>query len=286
MQEIATHIFMETGYPGVTLGAINWSHGLILIDSPLRCDDARLWRSSLLNLGGGIDRLVINLDAHYDRTLGVRALECTVIGHEKINQAYRTRAMTFKASSSETGSEWELYNSLGSVRWAPPEITFTEELVLHWEEDASLRLEYHPGPATGSSWVVMPHQKVIFLGDAVVADQPPFLAQADLATWQESLQLLLTPDYQNYLFVGGRNGLLTHNHVRLMLDFLVEVHQGMEKLAVNRAQPEETQNLVMPLLSQFRVPSERLTLYTNRLKYGLFQYYLRHYRPNTNDLEE
>lgn len=182
MQEIATHIFMETGYPGVTLGAINWSHGLILIDSPLRCDDARLWRSSLLNLGGGIDRLVINLDAHYDRTLGVRALECTVIGHEKINQAYRTRAMTFKASSSETGSEWELYNSLGSVRWAPPEITFTEELVLHWEEDASLRLEYHPGPATGSSWVVMPHQKVIFLGDAVVADQPPFLAQAgDLA---------------------------------------------------------------------------------------------------------
>lgn len=107
-----------------------------------------------------------------------------------------------------------------------------------------------------------------------------------LATWQESLQLLLTPDYQNYLFVGGRNGLLTHNHVRLMLDFLVEVHQGMEKLAVNRAQPEETQNLVMPLLSQFRFPSERLTLYTNRLKYGLFQYYLRHYRPNTNDLEE
>ena len=31
MQEISDHIFIETAYAGVTLGAINWPHGLILI---------------------------------------------------------------------------------------------------------------------------------------------------------------------------------------------------------------------------------------------------------------
>ena len=77
MQELAHHVYIETGYAGVTLGAINWSHGLVLIDAPFRAEDARSWRSALLNLGGGVDRLLVNLDAHFDRTLGVRAMDCT-----------------------------------------------------------------------------------------------------------------------------------------------------------------------------------------------------------------
>lgn len=286
MQEIAPHVFVETAYPGVTLGAINWQHGLILIDAPLRAEDARLWRSSMLNMGGGIDRLVVNLDANYDRTLGVRALECTIIGHEKINQAYRSRPVTFKAGSGETGSDWEVYNNLGSIRWAPPEITFTEEMQLHWDDRSSLHLEYHPGPATGASWAILPDQGILFVGDAVIADAPPFLAQADLPAWQEALRYLLSPQFQNYLLVGGRNGLLTHNHARLMLDFLVEVHQKMEELAERKAQPDETTALVEPLLSRFRFPEEKLTQYTNRLRHGLHQYYLRHYRPSSTDIEE
>jgi len=65
MQEIAPHIFIETAYPGVTLGAISWPHGLILVDSPYRTDDVRVWRTSLLNMSGGIDRILVNLDAHF-----------------------------------------------------------------------------------------------------------------------------------------------------------------------------------------------------------------------------
>ena len=51
MQELAPHIFIETAYPGVTLGAINFPHGLIMIDAPLRPDDIRLWRATLFNIG-------------------------------------------------------------------------------------------------------------------------------------------------------------------------------------------------------------------------------------------
>jgi hypothetical protein len=66
MQEITPQVYIETGYAGVTLGAINWPHGLILIDSPFRADDARSWRSSLLNMGGGVERMIINLDAQWN----------------------------------------------------------------------------------------------------------------------------------------------------------------------------------------------------------------------------
>ena len=99
MQEIAPHVYIEPGYAGVTLGAINWPHGLILLDSPFRQEDTRSWRSALLNLGSGAERMLVNLDAHFDRTLGTRAMDCTVVGHEKMAQAFRNRPVTFKTQA-------------------------------------------------------------------------------------------------------------------------------------------------------------------------------------------
>ena len=77
MQQIKPGIYFEDGYLGVTLGALVFSHGTIMIDAPLRPEDARAWRSALLNLRGGSSRLLVSLDAHLDRTLGTRAMECT-----------------------------------------------------------------------------------------------------------------------------------------------------------------------------------------------------------------
>ena len=81
MQAIARDVYLENQYLGVTLGVINLSHGLIQIDAPLTPEDGRAWRAALLNLGGSAERLLINLDAHPDRTLGIRAMDCTVIAH-------------------------------------------------------------------------------------------------------------------------------------------------------------------------------------------------------------
>ena len=41
MQEIAQGIYVENSYTGVTVGAINLSHGLLLVDDPPRPEDAR-----------------------------------------------------------------------------------------------------------------------------------------------------------------------------------------------------------------------------------------------------
>jgi len=106
MQEIAPQIFIETGFPGVTLGAINWSHGLVLIDSPFRLEDTRFWRSTLQTLGGGVDRLLVNLDAHFDRTLGARAMECTIVGHEKMAQVNEERNVARTTPGLEQVQAW------------------------------------------------------------------------------------------------------------------------------------------------------------------------------------
>jgi glyoxylase-like metal-dependent hydrolase (beta-lactamase superfamily II) len=285
MQELAHHVYIETGYAGVTLGAINWSHGLILIDSPFRPEDTRSWRSALLNLGGGIDRLLVNLDAHFDRTLGVRAMDCTVIGHEKMAEIYRNRPVTFKTQGNETGAEWELYNGLGSIRWVPPEITFTDRLMIHWDEHP-LSLETHPGPSTGAIWAVLPDQHIAFVGDALVPDQPPYLYSADLPAWIETLKPLVTPEYQDYLLISGRSGPVAHQQVRKQIAYLERAHQLIEELAHKKAHPSETESLVPALLSDFDIQPQHEEQYRHRIQYGLYHYYIHHYQPTEEEINE
>lgn len=285
MQELAHHIYIETSYAGVTLGAINWSHGLILIDAPFRPEDARSWRSALLNLGGGVDRLLINLDAHFDRTLGVRAMDCTVVSHEKMAEIFRNRPVTFKTQGTETGAEWELYNGLGSIRWVPPEITFTEQLMIHWDE-APLLLESHAGPSTGAIWAILPEQHIAFVGDALVPDQPPFLASADLPAWINALKPLLTPEWQDYLLISGRNGPVAHQQIYRQINFLEKVEHLLAQMARQKAPASETEQLVSGLLGDFDIPPQREQPYRHRLQYGLSHYYIRHYQPTEEEIPE
>jgi glyoxylase-like metal-dependent hydrolase (beta-lactamase superfamily II) len=285
MQELAQHVYIETAYAGVTLGAINWSHGLILIDCPFRAEDVRAWRSALLNLGGGVDRLLINLDAHLDRTLGTRSMDCTVLGHDKMAGVFRNRPVTFKAQGSETGAEWELYNGLGSIRWAPPEITFTDQMVIHWDNNP-LRLEYHPGPAAGAIWGLLPETRIALVGDAVTLNQPPYLGGADMPAWIASLELLLTPAYREYLLVSGRGGLAAQKDVREQIAFLKKALQQIETLAKTTSNPEDTARLVPGLLKSFTVADGQRARYEQRLRYGLYHYFIRHYLPHAEDIEE
>jgi len=285
MQEIAKHIYIDNTYLGVTLGAINLSRGLILIDAPPRPEDVRSWRASLYNLGGGADRLLVNLDAHVDRTLGTKAMECIVVAHEKSAQAFRNRPTAFKAQEVETGAEWELINGLGTIRWAPPEITFTSQITIHWD-DQPVILEHHPGPHAGAIWVIIPQEHVCFIGDCVMPNQPPFLAGGDLPAWINTLQLLLSPAYMDYLLVGGRTGLVSPAQVTSQLDYLQHLEDRLTWLSNQKAPAEVSETLIPELLAGFHIPDHRRTQYTKRLKWGLYYYYTRHMRVNTSENDQ
>jgi len=285
MQEIAPHVYIETGFPGVTLGAINGTHGLVLIDAPFRAEDARSWRSALLNLSGGVERLLVNLDAHFDRTLGSRAMDCTVAGHDRLIEVFRNRPVTFKTQGAESGAEWEQFNGLGSIRWASPEVTFTEELRIYWN-NSPVVLQSRPGPAVGAAWAVLPEQHVAFIGDAVVRNQPPFLASANLPAWIETLGCLLKPPFQDYLLVSGRGGLVAASEVHAILDLLSGLRQKLDELASQPAPVEEVDHLVPGLLKGLDAPAQRHLQYRQRWLWGLRHYYLRHYHATAAELND
>ena len=283
MHQIARGIFYEDSYLGVTLGGLVFPHGTIMIDAPLRAEDSRSWRSALSNQRGGANRLLVNLDAHLDRTLGDRALDSTVLAHQKTVQVFRNRPTIFKGQTMESGATWETYNDAIGMRWAVPDIAFSQNMLLFWG-GPEVVLEYHPGPAPGAMWVIVPEEKVVFVGDAVTVNQPPFLANADLPVWVETLDLLIS-EYSDYLIISGRGGPAANEVIRAQYHFLQEVLDNLDRLAIGNALPEATEEFVPEMIRKLKIPPELRERYRQRLRYGLYQYYTRRYR-SMNSIEQ
>jgi len=277
MQEIAPNVFIETNYVGVTIGAIKWSRGLILVDAPFLGEDVRSYRSSLASLGGTSNIMLVVLDAHYDRTLGTKAMDCTIISHEKVAQVFRDRPISLKPQLESTGAEFEQHDGLSGTRWSAPEITYSQRMEIHCD-DHPVVLEHHPGPSYGATWVLLPGRQIIFIGDAVVPGAPPFLSYADIPAWLETLDLLLTSQYKNHTIVSSRGGLITHRQVKDQAHYLTHVLKELNKISSRNGLPEDTEKLLPGLLKDFKVPPGRQSQYQQRLAYGLYNYYAKHCR--------
>ncbi|MEI7848703.1 MAG: hypothetical protein WCK35_23080 [Chloroflexota bacterium] len=284
MQALASQVYIEEQYPGVTLGVIALPHGLIQVDAPPSPEDARSWRAALLGLNSGVERLLINLDGHPDRALGARAMECTIVAHERTAETFRNRPNTFKAQGEETGSDWESVVGLGSIRWAPPEISFTSNLTIEWSNFPIL-LEHHSGPTAGATWVILPDPKIIFIGDLVVKNQPPFIASANLVEWIKSLNELLA-NYSEYIIVSGRGGVISMTDVQAQLILISNIHEKLEELSHKQAGLDAIEDMIPQLMAGIKSPIEHHKQFTQRLVHGLRHYFVRHYRQGSIDESE
>jgi glyoxylase-like metal-dependent hydrolase (beta-lactamase superfamily II) len=279
MKEIAKDIFFENSFPGVILGAVRLEQGLILIDAPLYSRDAQSWRSSLTKTGSSSERFLVLLDEHLDRSIGAKAMKCITIAHERTAQVLGSRPTSNKPLSAKTGALWETLDDLGTVHGSQPEITFTHSMNINWGDEPVV-LEYRAGPSRGATWVILPSVKVIFIGDCVLSNQPPFLTAAYLDAWLENLALLRSAKYHDYILINGRNGIITQEEVKSQITLLKRIHSGLDKLAHHKAEPEATEGFALELLKDFSVRNRKEEdMFKSRLFWGLQQLYSNHYYP-------
>ncbi len=286
MEKIGSNIYLEKDYPGVTVGAVPLGDGVIFIDAPLRPDDGRTWLSTLRGLKGGADRLLVFLDSHPDRTLGARVLESTIISHNEVYRAFDDRSSIFKAQLPETGSEWETCTGLSGIRWVSPHMAFSKDARLHWK-DAELILEHHPGPEDGAIWAILPEEEVIFIGDLVTTHQPPFLAEADLLAWDQSLEALADSEYKDYVKISSRDGMIDDKDIRSMRKFINGLHKQFERMARRKTKPQNVEKMVDKQLSNFEFPPRYHNNYYQRLLYGMQECYtVKYYALQTGTEEQ
>jgi glyoxylase-like metal-dependent hydrolase (beta-lactamase superfamily II) len=280
MKQIAPRVHIEDGFLGPVLGVLSLSMGTIMIDSPPCPEDARTWRATLRNMNSGVNRLLINLDDHFDRTLGTRAMDCSVFAHIETAESFRDRGTVFKGQTLDSGADWEKCIGLSGVRWAAPNLTFDRQAHLHWD-DTPVVVEHHPGPTPGSSWVILPAEKIVFIGDLVLVNQPPFLENASLEAWIEALNVLLLASYRDFSVISSRSGLVTAEHMRNQKEQIRYIDKRVKAMASRKSGVEETGAVAEKVLSDLSFSREKADQYRRRLSYGLQRYYLKEYFPET-----
>jgi glyoxylase-like metal-dependent hydrolase (beta-lactamase superfamily II) len=272
MRSVSSAVYLENKFLGVSVGAVA-SHGrLLLIDAPIRVEDARDWISQLGEKGR--PRSLALLDHHPDRVLGARGLDLPILAHDETRLVMNAWPDTFKGGTHPIGAEADRLKRIIGVSKAVPDLTFSEEMSLHLEGREILLL-HRPGPTRGSIWVVVPDAKVVFLGDAVWMDEPAYLGEAELDAWQETLQQAARGPFRAFTLISSRDGIVDRKAVGQMAAWLGRVEERLRKLKPRPDLEESTGTLATSLLRGFKIPATRREHAHLRLQAGLERLYTR-----------
>jgi glyoxylase-like metal-dependent hydrolase (beta-lactamase superfamily II) len=274
MRELVKGVFVEEAFPGVRLGAVVADGAALLIDSPLRIEDGREW---LAEVGAhGRPRFMVLLDDHPDRVFGARAFDLPLIAQTQAREAIAAWPDPLRSTSHLVGAEADRLKRVSGLSRAIPHVGFQRELELRLGSQV-VELRHRPGPRPGSVWVVLPWARVVFVGDTVWAQEPPYLGEAQLDAWLDSLAELRSSAFSRFKIVSARDGLVRREAIVGMAAFLRKVAHRMERLQ-DRDEEEEAAGKLAPQLARgFRIPVARREQALLRLRGGLERLYGQQY---------
>lgn len=272
MHKLAGNTYVESSYPGVTVGAVVIRSGIICIDTPTQPSDARAWRDKLASLLSKPILYVINTDHHRDRVLGNQWFDAPVIAHEWVSERMRLYPEIVKSGGFDVAADYELMRELAGVRVIPPQITFSDELTL-FKGEREIVVRHMPGQSPGAAWVLVPDSGVVFAGDSVVVDTHPRLAEADFDSWMANLYELRKPRYPAKTIVPGR-GKPTHKEgVKYTMDYLRSARKKLEALAKGSRSRSEAAAIAHELIKHFPVPDSQRELVARRIRAEVEHWY-------------
>lgn len=272
MQEIADNVFIVHNSLGLVAGIIQNEHGVVLIDCPSRHDEANSWREFAARASVGKPRYMVVMDTNYDRVLSIRGSESILVAHADTIAPIRSRLASLKIAD-ETGSH-ETHETPGSSnRMQTPELHFDQKMSLHLDR-LSIDLEHHPGSNIAGLWAIIPERKVVFVGDSVLIDQPPFLAYSNLDRWEQDLKELASKRFKDYQIVSARSGLVDKEQVKTMAKHISFINKTFEKLCAAKAPLEEWYAKIPVIIDRMsKIDLFNSELFYNRLHWGITTYY-------------
>ena len=274
MQKIVPNIYLENKYIGVDLGLVIIGKELLLVDSPLHTEDVQEWFKAVSERGR--PKFLVLLDSHPDRVLGSRTLSLPAIAQDQTLTTIREWADTFKGNAHPIGAEADHLKRITGVNNAIPEITFSERMVIHMGGKEIVFL-HRPGPRPGSMWMVIPDLSVVFVGDTVTMDEPPYVGVSVIEAWLNNLDELRGSDMKSYTLISSCGGRIDRKDINHMARFLRKVQSRVEKLENDKNRDEEIERLAIDLMGDFSIRSIQQDLILKRLKTGLLDQSLLQY---------
>lgn len=221
IREIAPNVFVETEFHGANVGFIVTGEGVMLIDTPMLPNDARRWMATIREHTDQKIAYIVNTDHHRGHIIGNQYFpSATVVAHEfawknmrSYGDSFRTRLFNlYRNRIPRAVEEWKK-----NLRIVEPEITFTDRTIF-FKGDKEIQLLPIGGHTKATTVIYLPEDRLLFAGDAVVTDRPPFLSQGDTKKWLEALTYLRKLNYD--VLIPGHGELTGKEATDRMSEFL------------------------------------------------------------------
>lgn len=270
MLRILKGIYLEKSYPGVYLGVVvgTQEREAILIDAPLRGEEAREWLAQVQ--AEWQPRFALLLDSHPDRALGIRHYGVPGVAHAETSAEMIEWPDVYKGGARPVGSEADSIKRVSGVSQCVPEVIFREEMTIDLP-GRPVRLLHRPGPTPGAMWVEIPDKSTVFIGDAVTVKEPPYVGAADIEAWLHSLDVLRDPPYDEYKVISSRDGLIERDDINDMARFLRKIPVRIERLEEREDPASAARRIGSDLVEDFKVTKARRELAVLRLEKGLMR---------------
>jgi glyoxylase-like metal-dependent hydrolase (beta-lactamase superfamily II) len=268
MEKITQNVRVETDYFGANVGIIQTTQGLVLIDTPMNpSDQDRLLRetSSL-----GAIHWIIPTDHHLDHFMGASFLPGMVVSHKAVRGKFlSTFGPVEKILERVSWSDPAGAERVKKLIVKEPAITFEGALSLYLDP-VEIHLESFVGHTPHTLAVRVEPDGVLFTGDNVVNEFPPFFHEAEDATaWVESLQKLKQLPFS--ILVPGHGPVADGGAVDGMIKNVGDVIDRVNKaLGKGLSEKEITDQLqYMDALRQREVNPEQRNFYRIQEKRGI-----------------
>ena len=258
----------------------------LCLDAPIQPLEADEWIAALRAHGATRLAFVVQMDSSAERAVAVanlRALpqagQLTVVAHQHTAEvmraspdSLRTGAVLATLGAGFQGGEFAL------PPWVRPQVTFTESLTFHWDK-TTVELTHVPGVNPGALWVHLPQERLLFVGDALATDMPPYLGEADLPAWLEALARLRRRPYKEARLFCARGGWVSPAQVTRFATFLRSVQHRLETLKSKSEPQKDLTRAAASLSVYFKFPRERRLIIESRLRLGLQVLWEREHGP-------
>jgi len=270
VQEIAPNIFVESGYHGANVAFIVTGQGVILIDTPMLPEEARHWQDQIRQRTTEPILYILNTDHHRAHVIGNQFFPtATVIAHERAwkemksyGDSFRTRLLNmYRDRIPEAVEVWK-----SELQIIQPQVTFSGRTLLY-KGDKEIHLIPVGGHTPATTVIYFPQEKLLFAGDVVVTNRPPFLSQGNTKEWLEALTYLRKLRYD--ILIPGHGELTGKEATENMSEYLRMVRRKVRSAYRSGLSKADTARSLSHLIRFWPIPSFEKPKADRRFKSGL-----------------
>ena len=238
MKEIAAGVYVEGRFAAGAVGLITSKKGHVLVDTPMLPNEAREWRMAIMQVSDAPVVSIVNTDYHPEHFLGNAYIgPARTFGHAAASKPLTKYPATLEQLAAVYRETMpDLAQEIAETLVVPPEVCVDAEVTLHLQDRhiEVLALEGHTPASLG---VLLPEERILFVGDNLTDNEHPAMYQANTLAWIDTLERIRAMEVDT--LVTGNGALVDKGVIDPLIAYITEMHRRVAEMFAGGASRRE-----------------------------------------------